>query len=107
MNRHSDPGTRADRISLWFVLMCVSVGLWSAFAKLVVPPIIESAWSGESLSLCNSIIEGHKFHPVEFYLTIWDGIALRGVVVLVTLWLLVAAVSRPAFFHRFVGEDTP
>ena len=31
------------------VLMCVSAGLWIAFAKLVVPPIIESAYRGESL----------------------------------------------------------
>ena len=30
------------------VLMCVSAGLWIAFAKLVVPPIIESAYRGES-----------------------------------------------------------
>src|SRR5215467_1908575 len=107
MNRHSDPAKRASRISLWFVLMCVSVGLWIAFAKLIVPPIIESACRGESLSLFNSIIEGHKFHPVEFYLTIWDGITVRGVVVLVTLWLLAAAVSRPAFFHGFVVAATP
>src|SRR5262245_5236762 len=107
MNRHSDPATRADRISLWLVLMCVSVGLWIAFAKLVMPPIIESAYRGESLSLFNSIIEGRKFYPVEFYLTLWDGITVRGVVVLVVFWLLAAVVSSPAFFHRFVGEATP
>jgi len=60
-----------------------------------------------SLSLLNSIIEGHKFHPVEFYLTIWDGITVRGVVVLVTVWLLAAVVGSAAFFYRSVGEATP
>ena len=98
---------RIGRIRFLLVLMCVSAGLWIAFAKLVVPPIIESAYRGESLSLLNSIIEGGKFHSVEFYLTMWEGIALRSLVVLVAFWLLAVVISNPAFFYRFVGEATP
>jgi hypothetical protein len=38
---------------------------------------------------------------------IWDGITVRGVVVLVTVWLLAAVVGSAAFFYRSVGEATP
>jgi predicted DCC family thiol-disulfide oxidoreductase YuxK len=107
MNQHSDLAVGTGRIRFLIILMCISVGLWIAFAKLVVPPIIESAYRGESLSFLNRIIEGRQFHLVEFYLTIWEGITTRGLIALVAFWLLAAVVSSPAFFHRFVGEATP
>jgi hypothetical protein len=58
MNRHTESAATADRMSFWLVLMSVSVVLWIAFAKLVVQPIIESAYRGESLSIFNHVIEG-------------------------------------------------
>ena len=68
MNRHSDLAARADRIPFWLVLMCVSAVLWIALVKLVVPPIIESAFRGESLRVLNDIIEGRHVNPISYYL---------------------------------------
>ena len=69
MNRHNNLVMRMGRIRLLLVLMCISLVLWIAFAKLVVPPIIESAYRGESLPVLNSIINGQHVHPVEFLFT--------------------------------------
>jgi predicted DCC family thiol-disulfide oxidoreductase YuxK len=88
-------------------LMCVSVGLWIVFAKLIVPPIIESAYRGESFSFFNSIIQGQKLHPVAFYLQLWDRIAMPVLVSGFVFWLLAIVTSSPAFFRKFVGEATP
>ena len=95
------------QIRLLLLLMCVSVGLWIVFAKLVVPPILESAYRGESFSFLNSIIHGQKVHPVAFYLQLWDGIATAVLVSCVGFWLLAIVTSSPAFFRKFVGEATP
>jgi hypothetical protein len=98
---------RMGRIRFLLILICVSAGLWIAFTKLVVPPLIESAYRGESLPFFNGFIKGQKFHSVEFYLAIWERITIRGLVVLVAFWLLAVAISSPAFFYRIVGEATP
>jgi predicted DCC family thiol-disulfide oxidoreductase YuxK len=107
MNQYNNLVTRMGRIRFLLVLMCISAVLWMAFAKLVVLPIIESAYHNESLSFLNSIMEGRKFHSVEFYLTIWERITLGGLVAIVAFWLLAMVISSPAFFYRFVGEATP
>ena len=52
--------------------MCVLAGLWIVFFKWVVPPIIESAYRGESLSFLNNIIRGQTVNPVDAYLRYWD-----------------------------------
>ena len=58
---------RVGRVRLLLLLMLLSLGLWLVFAKLVVPPVIESAYRGEvgcsltaksagrQLSLCTTI----------------------------------------------------
>jgi len=107
MKRDNDFVLWMSRIRLLLLIMCISAVLWIAFAKVVVPPLIESAYRGESLSLLNSIIKGQKFHSVEFYLAVWEGITIKGLVVLVAFWLLAAVISSPAFFYRFVGGATP
>jgi hypothetical protein len=39
---------RESRIPLLLSLMVISLGFWIVCAKLVVPPVIESAYRGES-----------------------------------------------------------
>lgn len=84
---------------------------WFAFAQLVVPSIIESAYRGESLSFLNSIIEGRDIHPVDDYLRAWPTIAWQITVPFVGFGLLglllVMVTSSPTFFRRYVGEATP
>ena len=45
---------RVGCVRLLLVLMLLSLGLWLVFAKLVVPPVIESAYRGESWSFLGS-----------------------------------------------------
>ena len=98
---------RVGRIRLLLVLMILSLGLWIVFAKLVVPPVIESAYRGESWSFLNRIISGQAIHPVAHYLQVWDRLALSCLVSSLGFWLIVLVSSSPAFIRRIVGEATP
>jgi predicted DCC family thiol-disulfide oxidoreductase YuxK len=95
------------RIRLLLILMCVSAVLWIAFAKLVVPPLIESAYRGESLPFLNGMIKGQHVNPVDYYLKKWDTITEYGLQGGLVFWLVALLVSSPAFMKRFVGEATP
>jgi hypothetical protein len=95
------------RIRLLLLLLCISPVLWIAFAKLVVPPLIESAYRGESLLLLNNMIKGQQEHSLSYYFEKWDSLTLRYLLNGLGLWLLILAVSSPAPFRRFVEEATP
>src|SRR5215510_2450567 len=96
-----------SRIRVLLFLMFVSTGMWVAFAMLTMPPIIRSAYQGESLSFLNSMIQGQHINPVDYYLQKWDGIATATLLSLLGFWLLALITSSPGFFRRFVGEATP
>jgi predicted DCC family thiol-disulfide oxidoreductase YuxK len=107
MNQRNNLIMSMGRIRFLLVLMCVLAGLWIAFAKLVVPPLIESAYRGESLPLLNNMIKGQHENPLSYYFEKWDSLTLHYLLNGLGLWLLILAVSSPAFFRRFVGEATP
>jgi predicted DCC family thiol-disulfide oxidoreductase YuxK len=107
MNQHNSLVMRMGRIRLLLLLMCASLVLWIAFAKLVVPSIIESAYRGESLPVFNGMIQGQHENPVGYYLEKWDTIAGRFLIGGLIFWPLALLLSSPAFFRRFVGEATP
>jgi predicted DCC family thiol-disulfide oxidoreductase YuxK len=107
MNQHNNFVMRMGRIRFLLLLMCVLAGLWIAFAMLAVPPIIKSAYHGESLSFLNKMIQGQHVHSVDYYLQKWDGIATETLVSLLGFWLLALVTSSPGFFRWFVGEATP
>ena len=105
-------GMRRNRFLL--VLTCVLLGLqglWIAFANLVVPAVIESAYRGESLPVFNSLMGGHTTHSVDEYLRDWEQLAGRITVISTEFGLLglvlFMVTSSPTFFSRFVGEATP
>ena len=109
MKQDNDFGLWMSRIRLLLLLMCISAVLWIAFAKLVVPPLIESAYRGESLPLLNNIITAQHVHPISYYLQKWDRLTIHYLLSglgLFVLLLVVSVVSR-TFFRRFVGEATP
>jgi predicted DCC family thiol-disulfide oxidoreductase YuxK len=87
--------------------MCLSVVLWIILAKLIVPPIIESVYRGESLQVLNGLITGRHENPVSYYLEKWDTISWRCLSGILLLWPVVLLLSSPTFFRRFVGEATP
>jgi predicted DCC family thiol-disulfide oxidoreductase YuxK len=98
---------RVGRIRLLLVLMGMSLGLWIVSAKLVGPPIIESAYLGESWSFLNDIIRGQAVHPVGHYLQAWDGVTMAALMSSLGFLLILLVISSPAFFRRIVGEATP
>ena len=98
---------RAGRVRLLLVLMILSLGLWIVFAKLVVPPLIESAYRGESWSFLNRMISGQAVHPVGHYLQVWDRLTLTCLVSSLGFLLLMLVSSSQTFMRRIVGEATP
>src|ERR1700676_4473045 len=100
-------GRKASPTYLWPALCLIIAALWLVFAKFVVPPIIESAYYGKSLSFLNSRIHGQTVHSVGFYLQLWDRLATRVLVSWLGFSLLAILMSSEAFFQRCVGEATP
>src|SRR5262245_16720085 len=95
------------RTTLLLTLCLVSLGLWMAVAKLAVPPLIESAYRGQSFPLLNGIIEGQAELPVEFYLQLWNRITTTGLLVGLSFFGLCWLITSKTFFRKFVGEATP
>ena len=87
-------------------LACALV-VWFAFAKLVVPPLIERAYRGASFSLFNRIITAQHTYPLDSYLAVWDWLALRVPVILVASGVLALAMTRADFLRTYVGVATP
>ena len=105
-------GMRRNRLLL--VPICVLLGLlglWIAFAKLVVPQVIESAYRGESLPALNSLMVGRATHSVDEYLRDWEQLTWRIAVASTTFGLLglvlFVVTNSQTFFRKFVGEATP
>ena len=83
------------RLRLWLVLTVISLGLWIICAKLVVPPIIESAYRGESWSFLNGMVQGQATHPLSEYLRDWGAITIPIMLGGLGFWLVVLVISSP------------
>jgi hypothetical protein len=71
-----------SRLPVLFVLATLLLmAVWLVFSTLVVPPLIENAYRGESLPIFNRIISGQAVHPVAHYLTVWRRITYLGLLV--------------------------
>src|SRR5262249_39359978 len=91
---------QVGRIRLLLGLMVLSLGLWIVFAKLVMPPVIESAYRGESWSFLNRMISGQATSPVSAYLQKWDKATIYGLLSGLGFWLVVLVISSPAPIQR-------
>jgi predicted DCC family thiol-disulfide oxidoreductase YuxK len=90
------------------LLLLMSLPLvWIMFARLIVPPVIEIAYRGESWAFLNRIIHGQAVHSVHHYLQVWDRVTIVGLVSSLGFLLIVLVISSPAFSRRIVGEATP
>ncbi|MDE3041919.1 MAG: DUF393 domain-containing protein [Nitrospirota bacterium] len=111
MNPDGDLFMGIKRIRFLLVLLCALLGLWIVFAKLAMPPVIESIYRGESLPVLNSLMTARAAHPVEEYLRDWEQLAGQITVTAIEFGLLGLALfmvtSSPTFFRKFVGEATP
>jgi hypothetical protein len=98
---------RVGRIRLLLILMLLSLGLWIVFGKVVVPPLIESAYRGESWSFLNGAISRQAVHPVRHYLQVWGRVTTAFLVSSLGFLLIMLVISSPAFIRKIVGEATP
>jgi predicted DCC family thiol-disulfide oxidoreductase YuxK len=98
---------RIGRVPFLLILCGLTVILWLVSAKLAGPPLIESVYRGESLSMLNPLIKGQSEFPVSHYLQKWDKLTISGVIGIIGFWLLLMATTSPFYFKRFVGEATP
>ncbi len=95
--------TKLSRLPFLFVLATLLLAaVWLVFATLVVPPLIESAYRGESLPIFNRIIAGQAVHPVAHYLMVWNRITYFGLVI-----ILVIFVSEEAHVRAWACRYTP
>jgi 4-amino-4-deoxy-L-arabinose transferase-like glycosyltransferase len=89
-----------NRFSLILILAIVCAGLvWIALSKYAIPPLIESAYHGESLPIFNEMISGQASHPIGEYFTDWDTVRWRVLVEFFLSGLCIALLIRPEF-HR-------
>ena len=107
MNRDRDSFSAINRIRVLLIIVGAILGLWIGFAKLAVPPIIESAYRGESLPVLNSLIEGQATHSVDEYMRDWEQFAWRSTAFGLLGVVLIMVTTSPTFFRKFVGESTP
>jgi hypothetical protein len=93
-------GRKISRFRLLLCLMVLSTAMWIAFANLVVPRIIASAYRGESLPFLNNLFKWQHIHSVDHYLKKWDGIASEILVSLLGFWLLALIAGRASLVSR-------
>ena len=106
VNRSSNRFVNAPQVRLLLFLMGLLL-VWIGFAKLVVPPIIESAYRGESWPFLNHMIRGQAVHSVHLYLQLWNKLTMTVSLGVLGLSLIALVISSPTFFRKFVGEATP
>src|SRR5579883_675516 len=106
MKQNSDSLLKTYRVRL-FVVLGFSSLIWFMFAKLAVPPLINTVYHGESFSLLNRLIKAQADFPVEHYLEKWNGITAQILLAAFVFWLLSLVTTSKGYFHRFVGEATP
>ncbi len=85
----------------------MSLGLiWMVFSTYAVPPLINSAYRGESLPIFNRMISGQASHPLAEYLSDWDRLRWRVLVDFSLVGFLVVLVMRPEFRRALWGCAT-
>src|SRR5207247_3534540 len=106
VNRNNNRFMTAGHIRLLLVLMGLLL-MWIMFAKLIVPPVIESAYRGESWPFLNRMILGQAEFSVSHYLQKWDKVTITVLLSGLGFSLIVLVISSPAFIRNIVGEATP
>jgi len=91
--------------SMLSALLGLSLGLWLAFATLVVPTIIESAYHGKSWRITNSLIQGQGIHPLSHYLEDWSRFTQKSLLVGLAVWMFVLVVTSPSFTRTFLIRE--
>src|SRR5947199_9917150 len=75
VNRNNNRFITAGHIRLLLVLLGLSL-VWITFAKLIVPPVIESAYRDENWPSLNRRILRQAESPVSHYLQKWNKVTI-------------------------------
>ena len=100
----SDSGARSSIYVLLGTILIVI--LWLAVARLLVPPMIEDAYHGESFAILNRVISGQDQHTVEKYQGDWRDITRLVAVTISILGAIAFLLLRPEL-HRLVDSYWP
>ena len=85
-------------------ILAVCLLLWIAFAQLVAPPLIESAYQGKSIPFFNEMISGQAEHTFEYYEKSWLRVSWLATGLLTCCGLIVLLMLD---LPRWVGVDAP
>jgi predicted DCC family thiol-disulfide oxidoreductase YuxK len=107
LNHWSNLVLRIGRVRLLLILMFLALGLWIVFAKLVVPPVIEGVYRGESWRFLNRMISGQAIHSVAYYLSLWNTLSTVCLLSGLGFFLMTLLFSSPVGSQKIVGETTP
>jgi len=84
------------------VFASLALGLvWIGLSKFAVPPLIESAYRGESWPVFNTMISGQASHPLAEYLSSWNQLSWNILLAFFLVGLLVVGIARPEFQAAF------
>src|SRR5436309_25654 len=103
VNRNNNRFITAGHIRLLLVLMGFSL-VWIMFVKLIVLPVIESAYRGESWSFLNRMILGQAESLVSHYLQKWDKVTITVLLSGLGFSLIALVISSPAFIRNRPGS---
>ena len=85
-------------ISLVLILTIVCLGLmWIVISTYAIPPLIKSAYHGESLPVFNKMVSGQRSHLLGEYLSDWEKLRWRMLVGFSVFGLLAVVLIRPEF----------
>ncbi len=86
----------------WLAASAVLAAVWVFGSQLLVPPLIEKAYDGQSHALVNRVISGQERHGVEHYFRYWIYLTRIGAVL-----ILAAGTALYLFRTRQLGGRVP
>ena len=92
---------RIRTFSLYLVLLAAGIGL----ARGLAPTWLTSAYHGESWSVLNRLFDGHRSHPVEYYLQRWD--VITGALAIAAVLHVILVLLVGWFDRRIEREGLP
>ena len=97
-----------SKFTLWIGLsVTVIICLWTAFAQVVVPPLIKQAYQGQSFFPFLNTYFAKSNQSLENILSRWYENTNGGIAVFLFCGLIVLLITRPSFFRKYVKSATP
>jgi glycosyltransferase involved in cell wall biosynthesis len=100
--RHPLRTREPKRVTVTLAVAIALLGLaCMALAKFAIPPLIASAYRGESWPIFNRMIHGQSSHSLANYLVYWDHLRRTFLLLFFVVGLLIVGIVRPEFQAAF------